>query len=544
MTAGQGGDAVRPGMDFATNLRAGSVLAGYRLTEPIGQGGMAVVFLAADQHLGRRVALKVMSAALAADAGFRGRFVRESRAAAAVDDPHILPVYEAGEAAGVLYIAMRYVPGGDVRTALSAQGRFPPARTAAIISQVASALDAAHGAGLVHRDVKPANMLLDVRPGQPDHVYLSDFGLSKSWQGTTGLTGTGLFLGTLDYAAPEQIEGRAVDGRADQYALACSAFELMAGEPPFRRDDGLAVMYAQLSQPPPRLAGRLPELTPAVDMVLARGMAKAPGERFASCSEFATALRSALGLPGTDPPGQQPPPPFRPATVLASAEQPQQGNWTPQLAGAGTQGPIPVPGMATPAYGVPPPWPGGTTAPPPAPPGRARRGILAAVVAVAVVVIGGGAAVLALSHKPHPSAASHVGRSGHTTPPAGRTTPATALGQVKVCTYPAITCSGYHGAAEMKVQPTQIVNSADGSGYVKNLTWSGWGSATARGSGILEIDNCEPDCASGTYSGYPATVTLSGIASYGNGSHGYSVMVIDAPTSPAPEDSFTTGLLP
>ena len=222
----------------AAGFGAGSRVAGYRLEERIGAGGMAVVFRARDERLGRLVALKILAPALAADAAFRQRFIRESQAAAAVDDPHIVPVFEAGEAGGVLFIAMRYVPGGDVRTLVDREGPLPSARAAAIISPVASALDAAHAAGLVHRDVKPANMLVDARPGRPDHVYLSDFGLSKGMVSVAGLTGAGQFLGTLDYVSPEQVEGRAVDGRADEYALACAAFELLTGGPPFPRARG------------------------------------------------------------------------------------------------------------------------------------------------------------------------------------------------------------------------------------------------------------------------------------------------------------------
>jgi len=161
-------------------LAAGSRVAGYLLEEQAGAGGMAVVFRARDERLGRPVALKVLAPGLAADADFRRRFLRESRAAAAVDDPHIIPVYEAGEAGGVLFIAMRYVSGGDVRGLLRREGPLPPGRVAAVISPVASALDAAHAAGLVHRDVKPGNMLIDARPGRPDHVYLSDFGLARA----------------------------------------------------------------------------------------------------------------------------------------------------------------------------------------------------------------------------------------------------------------------------------------------------------------------------------------------------------------------------
>jgi serine/threonine protein kinase len=280
----------------AGRFAPGSRVARYLLEEQIGRGGMAVVFRAHDAGLDRRVALKILGPEVAESAGFRQRFIRESRAAAAVDDPHIIPVFEAGEADGLLFIAMRLVLGGDVGSLIRTQGPLAPARAAWIVSGVASALDAAHAYGLVHRDVKPGNMLLDARPGRPDHVYLSDFGLSKAWQASTALTGTGLFLGTVDYAAPEQIQGRAVDGRSDQYALGCAAFELLAGEPPFRQDEAVAVMYAQLSAPPPPLAGRQAGLPPAVDAVFARVLAKSPDERYGSCGEFADALRSALGL--------------------------------------------------------------------------------------------------------------------------------------------------------------------------------------------------------------------------------------------------------
>ncbi len=273
---------------------AGSRVAGYLLEEQVGAGGIAVVFRARDERLGRLVALKILAPGLAADAEFRQRFLRESRAAAAVDDPHIIQVFGAGEAGGVLFIAMRYVPGGDVRRLVQREGPLPAGRAAAIISAVASALDAAHAVGLVHRDVKPTNMLLDARAGRPDHVYLSDFGLSMA--GAVGLTRTGQFLGTLDYVAPEQLEGGEVAGRADQYALGCSAFELLVGAPPFRRDQPSAVMYAQVS-PPPLLTSLRPHLPPAVDAVLARALAKAAGDRYSTCREFADALRGALGLP-------------------------------------------------------------------------------------------------------------------------------------------------------------------------------------------------------------------------------------------------------
>ena len=285
-----------PEPGFLVGFSVGSRIAGYCLEEQIGEGGMAVVFRARDERLKRQVALKVLSPALAADEEFRRRFIRESRSAAAVDDPHIIPVFEAGDANGVLFIAMRYVPGGDVGTLVRREGPLPGVRAAAIVSAVASALDAAHAAGLVHRDIKPANMLLDARPGRPDHVYLSDFGLTKGLSSSTSLTSTGHFMGTLDYSAPEQIRGQQVDARTDEYALACVAFALLSGKPPFLRDEAMAVMYAQLSAPPPMLTSMRPGFPPEVDEVMWRALAKAPEGRYPSCGGFADALRSALGL--------------------------------------------------------------------------------------------------------------------------------------------------------------------------------------------------------------------------------------------------------
>jgi serine/threonine-protein kinase len=283
--------------DFPARLagfQPGALVAGYRLESQVGAGGMAVVFRARDERLGRLVALKILSPPLASDQAFRRRFIAESRAAAAVDDPHIIPVYEAGEADGALFIAMRFVKGGDLRQILEREGPLPPGRAAAFISPVASALDAAHGAGLVHRDVKPANILVDARPGRPDHVYLSDFGVVKGASSSVSLTAVGQFLGTPNYSAPEQIQGLAVDGRTDQYALACLTYQLLTGALPFERDQDMAVLLAHVSAPPPSLGGGLPV---AADQVLARALAKVPEKRYKSCQAFADALREALGLP-------------------------------------------------------------------------------------------------------------------------------------------------------------------------------------------------------------------------------------------------------
>ena len=307
------------GEGLLASLPVGSRIAGYRLEEQIGRGGMAVVFRALDERLQRQVALKILVPALTADEAFRQRFIRESRSGAAVDHPHIIPVFEAGEADGVLFIAMRYVPGGDARTLVHRVGPLSAARAAGIISAVASALDAAHAAGLVHRDVKPANMLIDARPGRPDHVYLSDFGLTKGALASLALTGIGQFLGTPDYSAPEQIEGGPVDGRTDEYALGCAAFELLSGALPFSREHGMAVIYAQVSAPPPPLTSVRPDLPPAADIVLARAMAKAPDDRYPNCREFAEALRATFGLApyDSDPKASSPP------TVSSGRDRPK-----------------------------------------------------------------------------------------------------------------------------------------------------------------------------------------------------------------------------
>jgi serine/threonine protein kinase len=280
----------------ASNFTVGSHVAGYRLEQMIGRGGMAMVFRAVDERLGRQVALKILAPALAENEGFRRRFVAESRMAAAVDDPHIIPVHEAGEATGVLFIAMRYVPGGDVRTLVHQSGPLSAARTAAIISPVASALDAAHSFGLIHRDVKPANMLLDTRQGRPDHVYLSDFGLGKESVAPLGLTQTGQILGTPAYSSPEQIEGKPLDGRADEYSLACSTFELLTGAPPFVQTQIAALILAQMSAPPPALTSRRADLPASADRVFAKALAKKAEDRYASCREFADDLRHAFGM--------------------------------------------------------------------------------------------------------------------------------------------------------------------------------------------------------------------------------------------------------
>ena len=298
---------------MSVDSRIGTELAGYRIESLIGRGGMSVVYLAEHLGLGRKVALKILSVDLAGDPKFRERFVRESRIAAGMEHPNIIPVYEAGEAQGVLYIAMRLVRGTDLRAFLDDEGTPSVQRTLDLLGQVAGALDAAHAEGLVHRDVKPANIL--IARGKAEHVYLSDFGLTKRTSSEPGITDTGQFVGTLDYAAPEQFEGKPLDGRTDQYSLGCVLYECLAGQAPFQRDQQAALMYAHLMTPPPKVTEARPDLPSAADEVVGRAMAKKPEDRYASCSDVIAEAGAALGASsptaatagGTPPgPGQEP----------------------------------------------------------------------------------------------------------------------------------------------------------------------------------------------------------------------------------------------
>ena len=276
--------------------RLGTDLGPYHIDSVVGRGGMGVVYRAEERRLRRRVALKILPPDLADDADFRARFERESQMAAAIDDPNILPIYEAGEIDGVLFIAMRYVEGTDLEARLRS-GPMEPREAIRLLAQVASALDAAHVRGLVHRDVKPANILVAAGEGERgDHAYLTDFGLTKLRSQDTSLTRAGSIMGTLDYMAPEQLEARAVDGSADQYALAAIAFRALTGQRAFDRDSDAALITAILRDPLPSAHIVMAELPAAVDAVLARGMAKVPADRFASCAAFVSELRSALGV--------------------------------------------------------------------------------------------------------------------------------------------------------------------------------------------------------------------------------------------------------
>jgi predicted Ser/Thr protein kinase len=264
----------------------------YDIQREVGRGGMGVVYLAIDRRLGRRVALKVIVPELAADPQFRQRFEREARVAATLEHPHVVPVYEAGEQDGSLFIAMRFIDGRDLATEVRDRGRLAPDRLGRIVLHVAGALDAAHRSGVVHRDVKPANVLL-TGAGDDEQAYLTDFGLTREAASESGLTLTGQWVGTVDYAAPEQIVGEPTDARSDVYALGCLAFQALTGAPPFQGAPA-ARLFGHMNEPPPSACAARPELDPEVDATLSRALAKKPADRFQSAGDLGRALAAAL----------------------------------------------------------------------------------------------------------------------------------------------------------------------------------------------------------------------------------------------------------
>jgi tRNA A-37 threonylcarbamoyl transferase component Bud32 len=272
-------------------LVTGAVLAGFRIDLLMSDGAMGSVYRA-EAADGQKVALKVLDSELARDERFRQRFLRESRVAGSLDHPHIVPTLVSGEEGGFLYLVMTYVDGSDLRKMLRAERVLEADRALDLLAQVADALDAAHAAGLVHRDVKPGNVLI-TSSSVGETAYICDFGLARHVSSVSSLTGERGFVGTIDYVSPEQIEGGSIDGRADIYSLGCMLFECLAGERPFSRDSELSVVYAHLNEPPPRISVLRPELPEEFDSVVATALAKSPNDRYASCRELIEAARAA-----------------------------------------------------------------------------------------------------------------------------------------------------------------------------------------------------------------------------------------------------------
>ena len=274
-------------------LEAGDEFAGYRIERQLGRGGMGILYLALEPGLERRVALKLILPEAAADEVFARRFAEESRIAASIEHPNVVPIYAAGEEGGVPFIAMRFVAGSDLGRRLARERRLEPAAAVELIAQIGNGLDAIHAAGLVHRDVKPANVLLGGGEGA-EHAYITDFGVARNVATNTGLTQTGRFVGTLDYVAPEQISGGEVDARADVYALGCLLYKLLTGEVPFPREAEAARLYAHLHDPPPAPSLLAPGVSMALDDVVARAMSKQPGDRYPSAGDLGRSAAAAL----------------------------------------------------------------------------------------------------------------------------------------------------------------------------------------------------------------------------------------------------------
>lgn len=384
----------------------GAQLGSYRLEAVVGRGGMSAVYRGRHVRTNRTVAIKVLSPALTVDEEYRARFLEEARRASRVDEPHIIDVYDADEEHGRLYLAMRFVEGGDLSALLKREGRLTPARALQLIGQVADALDAAHAVGLVHRDVKPPNILI----GPGEHVYLSDFGIAKATAGRA-LTQTGMFVGSPDYAAPEQWEGRRdIDGRADQYALAGVLHECLTGVRPFDSDSMTGLMYAHLHRAPPSVADVRPDVPPALDGVLARAMAKGRDERYGTCREFVAAARGAAGQLAGD------------ATLLAGGATVLAGS-DATVPGAPPPAQVrPTPSSApTPETAPPPP----DAHPPPAPPPPSRRRrYLAAGVAALVLAAGAIAGIVLATRGGDEAASGDTGTQPATTATTAPTTTA------------------------------------------------------------------------------------------------------------------------
>jgi hypothetical protein len=279
-------------VSIQTQVEIGSDFLGYRIEELVGRGGMGVVYRAYDLRLKRTVALKLVTPELALDQRFKERFARETELTMGLEHPNVVPIHDAGDVDGRLYLAMRLVEGTDLRALLATEGALEPARALAICGQVATALDAAHRKGLVHRDVKPSNVLLDAT----EHVYLADFGLTRRLEEQGAQAGEGRSVGTPAYLAPEQIEGTPVDGRADVYSLGCVLFECLTGSVPYRRASRLAAAWAHLEDEPPSASGLVSELPEALDAVITKALAKEPEDRYATCGALIAAAGEALGL--------------------------------------------------------------------------------------------------------------------------------------------------------------------------------------------------------------------------------------------------------
>jgi serine/threonine protein kinase len=371
-------------------LEVGQVFAGYTILRVLGAGGMGAVYLASHPRLPREDALKILPATLTDDPEFRARFLREAELAAGLSHPHIVRIHDRGEEDGQFWISMDYVAGIDAARLLREhyRGGMPQTEVLPIIAAVGSALDYAHNRGLLHRDVKPANILLADSDGQPRRVYLADFGIARHVDDAAGLTATNMTLGTVAYAAPEQLKGERIDGRADEYALACTAFHLLTGKPPYGESNPAVVITRHVSAPPPSIGAVRPDLA-VLDPVFATAMAKEPSRRFGSCREFTDQLSRFLSAPD--------------GAVLPYPDTEPGLGVAPR-----------VPAAAAPAFG------------------KRTRVLIGALVAVALLIAGGVFAVVKLTHKHHPTASGPPASAAPNPSPAVNSGPFTGVYQAQL----------------------------------------------------------------------------------------------------------------
>jgi Protein kinase domain len=353
-------------------LREGDEFAGYRIERLLGRGGMGILFLAVEPGLDRQVALKLIAPEAVVDDVFAKRFAEESRIAASIEHPNVVPIYAAGEEEGIPFIAMRFVPGSDLGQRIAREGRLDPELAVALTVQVGNGLDAIHAAGLIHRDVKPANVLISGEEGE-EHAYITDFGVARNVATRSGLTQTGRFVGTLDYVAPEQISGAPIDARADVYALGCLLHKLLTGEIPYPRDTEAARLFAHLNDPPPAPSEIAPDVSPVLDDIVARAMSKEPDDRYPSAGDLGRAAQAALsGMP---------------------VERPERMVATGPAATREAQTVPPTRQARSPTGSAGGPAAGSRTGPPQSGDGRRRRlgfiagGLVAAVALVAAIVL-------------------------------------------------------------------------------------------------------------------------------------------------------------
>jgi len=377
-------------------LGAGALFAGYRIERVLGAGGMGVVYLARSPELPRSDALKVLGAELSRDADFRARFVREADVAAALDHPNIVVVHRRGECDGQLWIAMQFVDGTDADAALAA-GAMTPARAVHLVGEVAKALDYAHQRQVVHRDVKPANVLLSGPVGSEERVLLADFGLARALD-DVGLTATGSVMATLSFVAPEVLADQPFDGRADVYSLGCTLFRLLTGKTPFSAANGVAaVVAAHLHAAPPKVTDVVPGLSAQMDAVIATALAKDPAQRFATARALADAAATALTDRGVRATAPWQPIPNAQVDSYSPASPPPGPPWWQHSGGTGTV-------MAAPPthrWSAPPAAPPAAGSPP-----RRRRWWIAAALAAAAVAAAGVTAVVLTTRSQTPTAAT------------------------------------------------------------------------------------------------------------------------------------------